>query len=511
MKIVCDACAARYSIADDKVQGKVFKIRCKKCSNVIVVRGIAAAEPLPEPAAPAPAADAVWHLVIDQEQVGPFTAAEVTQQLAAGDIDASTFAWREGFADWLPLSQVADFAPAPADQIDTTPRPHIHAPTTTESPQPLAAIAQTASSDELFATSSPVSVSTDLAAQKLRAERNETSVLFSLSNLSQLAQPRRVASTPTQATPGEGSGLLDIRSMASLYTGTAGKATPASSIGSIDDLPVFASTGFSEPAVLVPTPRARSNAKLLYAIIAAMAALTVGAIVIVAVLLRDNPTLDKPVAVVEAPSEPKVPTLSPEQPAVDPASKPAVDPASKPAVDPASKPSADPASKPAVDPASKPSADPKPKPRTSAPKRAANPPPATPKSPPATSKPASAESCDAISCEIANYAGECCEKYKKREAAKSQTNSNLPAVLDKSIISAGVGTVRSRITACGAKSTAKGTVMVKVYVTATGGVSSVNVESTPDTGLGVCVSSALKGASFASTQKGGSFRIPFTF
>ena len=39
MKIVCDACAAKYSIADEKVAGKVFKIRCKKCSNIIVVRG----------------------------------------------------------------------------------------------------------------------------------------------------------------------------------------------------------------------------------------------------------------------------------------------------------------------------------------------------------------------------------------------------------------------------------------------------------------------------------------
>jgi predicted Zn finger-like uncharacterized protein len=44
MKIVCDACSAKYSIADEKVQGKVFKIRCKKCSNIIVVRGTGGAE-----------------------------------------------------------------------------------------------------------------------------------------------------------------------------------------------------------------------------------------------------------------------------------------------------------------------------------------------------------------------------------------------------------------------------------------------------------------------------------
>ena len=45
MKIVCDACSAKYSIADEKVRGKVFKISCKKCSNIIVVRGSTGDEP----------------------------------------------------------------------------------------------------------------------------------------------------------------------------------------------------------------------------------------------------------------------------------------------------------------------------------------------------------------------------------------------------------------------------------------------------------------------------------
>src|SRR5512146_3077243 len=97
MKIVCDACQAKYSISDDKVQGKVFKIRCKKCSNIIVVRGGAGAAEAPAPAPQEkdtrvydygyeggdqePAADdAVWHLVINQDQIGPMTVAEVQQR-----------------------------------------------------------------------------------------------------------------------------------------------------------------------------------------------------------------------------------------------------------------------------------------------------------------------------------------------------------------------------------------------------------------------------------------------
>ena len=122
MKIVCDACAAKYSIADDKVKGKVFKIRCKKCSNIIVVRGTAGAadEPAAGPydqketrvydyggydgAAPAGADEGVWHIVVDQEQVGPLTVAEVQARFAAGEIDSESYIWREGFSDWLPNS-----------------------------------------------------------------------------------------------------------------------------------------------------------------------------------------------------------------------------------------------------------------------------------------------------------------------------------------------------------------------------------------------------------------------
>src|SRR5687768_16626808 len=127
MKIVCDACSAKYSIADDKVKGKVFKIRCKKCSNIIVVRGSAGATEEPTQAqydqketrvydyqgydAAAPGGDeSVWHVVIDQEQVGPMTMAEVQQRFNAGQIDADTYVWREGFADWQPMSAVDVFA-----------------------------------------------------------------------------------------------------------------------------------------------------------------------------------------------------------------------------------------------------------------------------------------------------------------------------------------------------------------------------------------------------------------
>src|SRR5437762_10669484 len=39
MKISCQSCQAKYTIADEKVLGKIVKIRCKKCGATIVING----------------------------------------------------------------------------------------------------------------------------------------------------------------------------------------------------------------------------------------------------------------------------------------------------------------------------------------------------------------------------------------------------------------------------------------------------------------------------------------
>ena len=36
MKVVCDACQAKYQIPDERVAGRKLKIRCRKCGNAIV-------------------------------------------------------------------------------------------------------------------------------------------------------------------------------------------------------------------------------------------------------------------------------------------------------------------------------------------------------------------------------------------------------------------------------------------------------------------------------------------
>ena len=54
--------------------------------------------------------DAVWHLVVDGDQVGPLAEAEVRARLSRGEISAENYVWKEGFSDWLRLVDVPEFA-----------------------------------------------------------------------------------------------------------------------------------------------------------------------------------------------------------------------------------------------------------------------------------------------------------------------------------------------------------------------------------------------------------------
>ena len=96
MKIVCDSCATKYSISDDKVRGKVFKIRCKKCSHIIVVKGgeNAAAD---SGAGASSEPESAWHIVVDGEQVGPLPESDIRGRLGRGEVSPETFVAHDPF------------------------------------------------------------------------------------------------------------------------------------------------------------------------------------------------------------------------------------------------------------------------------------------------------------------------------------------------------------------------------------------------------------------------------
>jgi predicted Zn finger-like uncharacterized protein len=161
MKFQCDRCKTRYSIADEKVRGKILKIRCKSCEAIITVRDqaglapvgaaaaaavaprvtstggkraaraplhtvnlatmsgsmVAAAVEAPAPRRhvegtdPAALPDAQnnpeeWYLSVDGEQNGPFSAEEAQRRVARKSPSVEMFAWRDDFDEWLPVEEV---------------------------------------------------------------------------------------------------------------------------------------------------------------------------------------------------------------------------------------------------------------------------------------------------------------------------------------------------------------------------------------------------------------------
>jgi predicted Zn finger-like uncharacterized protein len=348
MKIVCDSCATKYSIADEKVRGKVFKIRCKKCSHIIVVRG---GESAPEAAA-APA-EGGWHLVIDGEQVGPIADADVRTKIERGDVKGDTYTWKEGFADWVKLSAVPEFAGlvvgddvgapaaggdlftagavATANGADRARRPSgarnslfgggasagssdvFGAPARGGGGDLFASPAAHAPEESRWPSSGAAAAGHDGGrVESLTGQRHENSVLFSLSNLQSLAMPSGAAK-PAPVTGGpattEGSGLIDIRAMAA---STLGSSTASSSFGGGgggggigDDLPAFGAFSPAAP-VLFPLSSSSGPPKWIYPLIIVMVGL-VGGIVFMAwkVMSAKPPMLVETVqAPAPAPTEP---------------------------------------------------------------------------------------------------------------------------------------------------------------------------------------------------------------
>ena len=304
MKIVCDSCGAKYSIADEKVAGKIFKIRCKKCSSVLEVRGDQTnADAGNEQSATSDrGGDATWYIVVDGEQKGPLAPIDLSQLFAKGSVGLESYVWNEGFDDWRVASEVPEVAQLfggaasrakpqaatddtlafgaggdlfgnndgrePTSEIDTNSSMFAGFD---ESPTPAPAGVEhspvAAGSNDAGASLGGGAMGGS-APQRMTGQRNENSVLFSLSNLQQLASrggspadSASMASQPPSASlgaqsapppSGEGSGLIDIRALAKSTT----PGTRAAPSQAVDDLLAIGTGGgaaFGAP-LLGPAP-----------------------------------------------------------------------------------------------------------------------------------------------------------------------------------------------------------------------------------------------------------------
>lgn len=153
MKFNCPQCNKPYLIADERVRGKILKIRCKNCSTVITVRegmeqggsagrrakppgaggGRAQSEADPmelsgrdllrRPESPQrlssvmleadedmpPPPDDEWYVSVDGVQEGPFSLERAREWVASRGSEEEIYCWRDTFEDWLPVEEVHEF------------------------------------------------------------------------------------------------------------------------------------------------------------------------------------------------------------------------------------------------------------------------------------------------------------------------------------------------------------------------------------------------------------------
>lgn len=267
MKISCPSCSAKYSIADEKVQNRLAKIRCRKCGTSIVIDGnvspanvYAADGPgasSPEAAAPAPAAVApaaaaastgtVYSVDLGENDQRQMSVADIVAAYNEGTVTAETFVWTDGFADWTALAQVEDLVAAlhAAAQVDspTAPTDEISAASASTEPDenpwessgrqaaPAAGgadlfgnVASAGSDVDHPAVSPPQASSSPFGGGEATGARNESSVLFSLSALTSGASQSR-PSMPQQSSSSsannDDSGLIDLKALTAAAEATA--------------------------------------------------------------------------------------------------------------------------------------------------------------------------------------------------------------------------------------------------------------------------------------------------
>ncbi|MBW2190526.1 MAG: zinc-ribbon domain-containing protein [Deltaproteobacteria bacterium] len=555
MKIVCDSCGAKYSIADEKVAGKIFKIRCKKCSSVLEVRGDqTGAHPFGGVTSPqGPGGEPTWYIVVDGEQQGPLRPIELSQLFAKGSVGLDSYVWKEGFDDWKVAGDVADLATVfggaaaqaksaaaddtssfgtggdlfsdgngrePTSEIDTSGNMFAgfdENPTPTGSQDsPLGATADGSGAAAGIAGFGGGAVGASTP-QRMTGQRNENSVLFSLTNLQQLASR---GGTPAEAAPAaasqvsastgapaalEGSGLIDIRALAKSTTpGT--KTAPSQAVEDLLAIGTGGGASLGTP-LLGPAPLDTSDSnRWLWIGGAAIAVLAiVGAGVGVGMVLggSGDDALEITAATGQEPSEP----MPGSNEVATAAQVPAEPPEDALAV-------AEPIEAATIEePTEAEIQAPAPKKRTSASSQRRQRTSRSSSKSTASAKPApkkrSSNNLDALMDEVVG--GSSPSKSKQTTRSSSSSSSSLPGTPTRNDVKTALQGVSGAVKSC--KKDSGGTAAVSVVFSGkTGRVSSAKVTSGPfkGTAVGSCIASAAKRARVPRFKQG-SFKVTFPY
>jgi predicted Zn finger-like uncharacterized protein len=133
MKITCSACHASYNLPDDKVAGRRVKVRCKRCSEPIVVDGSQLASIPPPPdfedeatrvmASPGGEGPNMWTVNLSDTEQGDMTDEEIVAGWQAGVVTEDAYVWREGMGDWKPILEVPELVSLLSQATEPEPEP----------------------------------------------------------------------------------------------------------------------------------------------------------------------------------------------------------------------------------------------------------------------------------------------------------------------------------------------------------------------------------------------------
>jgi predicted Zn finger-like uncharacterized protein len=147
MRISCPSCQSSYKIADEKVQGRTVKVRCRKCGLTIHVNEQGVMNEAAAAGSPADAGgggDAQFSVLVAEGDQRDMGLADIVAAYNSGVITGDTFVWSEGQPDWMPLGEVPtiiDAISAASEAVDkaATGQPALDAaPMVTATPAPVA-------------------------------------------------------------------------------------------------------------------------------------------------------------------------------------------------------------------------------------------------------------------------------------------------------------------------------------------------------------------------------------
>jgi predicted Zn finger-like uncharacterized protein len=346
VKISCPACSAKYSIADDKVQERLAKIRCRKCGATIVIDGktsppnvYTAAGEGGEVSAGAAEVAREYSVDFGEGDQRTMPLRDLVRAYSEGQITGETYVWADGFADWTPLSEVPELmsaigsasrapaapAPSPWDArptARTSQLPRAAATTRANPERPAADLfggVSRAGNEDDVATSAPEQPSHGGSGSST-GTRNESSVLFSLSALTSAAQNQRPSARPSAAgnnSSRDDSGLIDLKALtaAAVKSDTGAMAMPA--VPAV--APLASPLGVAAPFGVSPLgagvaggadygyPQKKSKTPIIIA-----ALLSVGLLAVAAAIVLRPPPPPPPAPVAATPPPPPAPAPTPE-------------------------------------------------------------------------------------------------------------------------------------------------------------------------------------------------------